>query len=462
MPTSLSDRLNQIGNEYFGRGLYTDAFAYYHRALEADRRTGDRRALVATLGNLGNVCAVSGRREQAQLYYQEVLELQKLVGDERGIGTTLANLGNLRTDAGEWEQARAYYLEALDMLSRAGDDIGLSVLHSNLGLVARETGNLDDALARYERSLALMRRLGNQAGVADVYCMIGKTHAIRGQYEEAASCALTSLEISRRLQDELRMAGAWYLLAGIREEQGNSAEAAELLERVVAVDRKYQLPKLEENRRRLAALRERNAAASLPQFEPVIDRTESADPVGDVRLAGRESRRRLLDRRRSLIVSACLAALVIMAGVQYLSTREPKAGDAVSSPQQVRVQPKAPTEEAARAYLRRVRDLAENSLAQVEVMAAATDKGMRTGERSETVEYGTRRLSMWRRQFLTLTPPQALQEQHREIGRLLTDLGRIAQTLQSLQADPASDATRARLLTVHDHLTQVLNDADAL
>ena len=103
MPSSSSsDRLNQIGNEYFGRGLYTDAYTYYQQALECDRGTGDLRSLVATLGNLGNVCAVSGRREQAQTYYQEVLELQKRHGDERGIGATLANLGNLRTDAGEW------------------------------------------------------------------------------------------------------------------------------------------------------------------------------------------------------------------------------------------------------------------------------------------------------------------------------------------------------------------------
>src|SRR2546425_209825 len=71
------------------------------------------------------------------------------------------------------------------------------------------------------------------------------------------TCAPTSLGISRRLRDELRVAGACYLLAGIREEEGKIAEAAELLERVVAIDRKYQLPKLEENTRRLEALRER-------------------------------------------------------------------------------------------------------------------------------------------------------------------------------------------------------------
>ena len=78
----------------------------YARALEADRQSGDRRTLAATLGNLGNICAVSGRRAQAQDYYLEVLELQKILGDERGISTTLANLGNLYADAGEWIQTK--------------------------------------------------------------------------------------------------------------------------------------------------------------------------------------------------------------------------------------------------------------------------------------------------------------------------------------------------------------------
>jgi hypothetical protein len=39
------------------------------------------------------------------------------------------------------------------------------------------------------------------------------------------------------------------------EETGKLREAADLLELVVHMDRKYQLPKLEENTRRLAALR---------------------------------------------------------------------------------------------------------------------------------------------------------------------------------------------------------------
>ncbi|MER3425508.1 MAG: tetratricopeptide repeat protein, partial [Nitrospiraceae bacterium] len=69
---SLSEQLNRQGNEQFSRGDYTQAYLCYAQALECDRLSGDRRALVTTLGNLGNICAVSGRRGQAQAYYQEV------------------------------------------------------------------------------------------------------------------------------------------------------------------------------------------------------------------------------------------------------------------------------------------------------------------------------------------------------------------------------------------------------
>src|SRR5947208_5227258 len=92
-----------------------------------------------------------------------------------------------------------------------------------------------------------------------------------------------------------------------------------------------------------------------------------------------EARRHLREKRRSLVVAACVAALVIMAGVQYLSTREPGAG--VRTP----LSPQAPT------YLRNVRDLAENSLAQVDFMLAAADRrGRRTGEIAHTLDQGMR------------------------------------------------------------------------
>jgi tetratricopeptide (TPR) repeat protein len=130
-------------------------------------------------------------------------------------------------------------------------------------LVARETGAFDEALQEYERALQLMWRTGSQAGVADIYRMMARTYATRRMWDEGAACAQTSLEIAQRLGDDLRLAGAMYVLAGVREEQARIQDAITLFERVVQYDRLYQLPKLQENIERLAALRERQARDSL-------------------------------------------------------------------------------------------------------------------------------------------------------------------------------------------------------
>ena len=103
--------------------------------------------------------------------------------------------------------------------------------------------------------LVMMRRLANQGGVADAWRMIGRTFLMQQRYDDAIACCQTSQSIAERSRDELRTGGARYLLAQCYEETGKLREAADLLELVVRMDRKYQLPKLEENIQRLAALR---------------------------------------------------------------------------------------------------------------------------------------------------------------------------------------------------------------
>ncbi|TRZ99408.1 MAG: hypothetical protein D4R81_09325 [Nitrospiraceae bacterium] len=216
----------------------------------------------------------------------------------------------------------------------------------------------------------------------------------------------------------------------------------------------------------------------------------------------------LRETRRSLIVSACLAALMIVLGVQYFSTRDPKAGGKTvvgRSPAAPKTQPKqsqegvgahrdAPSSEGGsrtapttdrngtwvgaplaaphlpakppspktRAYLRTVRDLAENSLAQVEVMLAATDRvGQASKESADTLNYGMRQLRACRRQFATLAPPQDLARQHGEVGMVMTELEGIARVMRSPQSKPASGAIRDRLSVMHEKLALVLNEAEA-
>ncbi len=157
-------------------------------------------------------------------------------------------------DAGEWERGRAYYLEALDRMETFADDAAKAVLLSDLGLVAKETRHFEQAMNYYSESIALMKRVDNQAGQSDVFKMMARMYLAWKRYDDAMACAQTSLAIAERLGDELRMGGAWYVMADCHRAKGCQEKEAQFLRHVVRVDRKYELPKLEENTRRLEAL----------------------------------------------------------------------------------------------------------------------------------------------------------------------------------------------------------------
>lgn len=244
----------ELGNRAFSRGDLAAAMRWYQQALEAERRAGSERSLAVALGNLANVYASMGRREDAEGLYRQVLGIERRLGDERQIALTLLHLGNLAADALEAPRARAYYFEARDLLERLGETGPLGVLHQNLGLLARETGEYADAITAFEAALALMRRAGDRRGVAAVYTNLGRTYHVMGRLDEAFACCSTSQAMAERAGDELAIAAARYHLAGICEARGDRAAAIAHLRIVVDIDRRYHLPKYEENRARLAVL----------------------------------------------------------------------------------------------------------------------------------------------------------------------------------------------------------------
>ena len=87
--------------------------------------------------------------------------------------------------------------------------------------------------------------------------MMARTFLMQHKFDDAIACGQTSQSIAERACDELRIGGARYVLAECYEAMGRLREAAQLFERVVEMDRKYQLPKLEENSKRLQVLHER-------------------------------------------------------------------------------------------------------------------------------------------------------------------------------------------------------------
>lgn len=76
---------------FLHRGQLTQAKAAYEQAIADDRLANDHRALSNSLGNLGNVCALSGDLSHAETCYKEVLTIQRTELDHHAIAHTLVN-----------------------------------------------------------------------------------------------------------------------------------------------------------------------------------------------------------------------------------------------------------------------------------------------------------------------------------------------------------------------------------
>ena len=112
----MSDDDKHRARIFLHRGQLAQAKAAYEQAVLDDRLAQDHRALSDSLGNLGNVCALSGDLDRAEACYREVLAIQRTERNQQAIAHTLVNLGNLHIGAGHPDKARPYYLEALDLL----------------------------------------------------------------------------------------------------------------------------------------------------------------------------------------------------------------------------------------------------------------------------------------------------------------------------------------------------------
>ncbi len=115
-------------------------------------------------------------------------------------------------------------------------------------------GDIVEALLRagyFEKAILQLGRLGAGPDLARTINSLGKTFLMQGRQDAALKCCEEALAMSKLLNDDLGLAAASYNLVAIHEGMGHLDEAIALLTRVVEIDTRHGLPKLDENRRRL-------------------------------------------------------------------------------------------------------------------------------------------------------------------------------------------------------------------
>ncbi|GKS58160.1 hypothetical protein YTPLAS18_16870 [Nitrospira sp.] len=251
----MSDEARHRGSIYLHRGDLVQALAWYRKAEASDRAAHDPTALTETLGNLGNVLAMSGAYDDAVGCYRELLVIQRERQDQLAIAQTLINLGNIKKEVHEVEAARAYYLEALAMIQPLEEYRVLGALYANLGLLEANQGDGQKAIEHFHRALDCHRAVGDEDGLAMTYSQLGKTFLSLDQWLNAERCLNNASEHFIKLGNEPSEAAVLRVLADLYERRADRMTALRCLERVVQIGLRYRLPHLADDRARLAQLR---------------------------------------------------------------------------------------------------------------------------------------------------------------------------------------------------------------
>lgn len=166
--------------DYF-MGRYRQAIRATRRALELNRRTGDRYWRGILLGNLAYLYREVGRTDLALATARRSLAIARSIHDWFGVDFNLEALGDFHLARGQLDQAFLDYRRALAALRKQHYPLEAGAVWKGLGElfeVAHEPGEAQSAL---RKALAYDGRAHDAAGALEVVADLGRVSLRQGE-----------------------------------------------------------------------------------------------------------------------------------------------------------------------------------------------------------------------------------------------------------------------------------------
>ncbi len=193
--------LGNLGSAYAELSKQRKAIKYHEQALKIFREIGYRQGEGSALGNLGVAYMDLGQTGKAIEYYEQALKLSREIGDQRGEGTALGNLGAVYARLGDPRKAIEYYGQALKISRKIGDRRGEGNHLGNLGLAHSDLGEPLKAIYFLDLSLNIARKIGDRRGEGNSLGNLGTAHSDLGEPIKAIEYYDLALKIAREIGD---------------------------------------------------------------------------------------------------------------------------------------------------------------------------------------------------------------------------------------------------------------------
>jgi predicted ATPase/class 3 adenylate cyclase len=166
-------------------GDHSAAIPLKQEALRGFRKLENKRAIAATLADLGDMISLAGEIDSATALLEEALAIRTELGDPGGIAHAEAGLGGVNMLASDYETADALLRSALGRIP-ADSKLGAMIMHT-LGESLRRQDRTSEATRYLLQSLTVANELGLEPVSAECLECLGAILVKNGDYSAAAT-----------------------------------------------------------------------------------------------------------------------------------------------------------------------------------------------------------------------------------------------------------------------------------
>lgn len=218
--TALAGEMDNLADLYCDLNRYPEALRLGWQVLELRRRLPKQAGMGSTLNNLGVVYGYLGRFDRAQELFRRALPFHRAEQDLVNEGTTLGNLGWALALQENWKQAFEFYGRSLRLArlgrSRSGEASNLA----KMGTVLARLRRFDHALQVEQEAIKIARGRGWRIAEAVYLRRLGEIHLLRRQPRPAIEALQSAVAIAREQGDAVTESNALTILARAWREAG--------------------------------------------------------------------------------------------------------------------------------------------------------------------------------------------------------------------------------------------------
>lgn len=218
------------------------AKAQLTQALALAQSESEHWSEAAALNNLGLLHWSHGEFSEAVLDLQRAMEIWRDLKYEYGQAVALNNLGLKYRAMGAYQQAAKNYRQSLSIVMALDDREHEAYARNNLGVVQLALSENSQALASFQRAAALYHAVGHTRGEARAKIYMARIYAAEGRTLQARHFLDKALPLAESSADYRSVGDGWILLGELLVADGEKALALQDYEKALSVYEKIANP----------------------------------------------------------------------------------------------------------------------------------------------------------------------------------------------------------------------------